>query len=47
MPDRRLKEALARARAALRLEIDALQPGLAGQVLDGPDGDPAKRRIVR
>jgi hypothetical protein len=39
-------ERLAHPRMSLVGEIDALQTRLAGQPLDGPDRDPAQRRIV-
>jgi hypothetical protein len=47
MADRRSKEALARTRPAPGLEREALQAALAGQALDGADGEPAQSRIVR
>jgi hypothetical protein len=47
MADRRLPDALARPRPAPVVEMDAPQAGLAGQALDGPDGDPAQSRIGR
>jgi hypothetical protein len=47
MADRRSKEALDGTRPAPGLEIEALQAALAGQALDGADGEPAQSRIVR
>ncbi len=47
MAHRRFPEAFARARPAPILDVDPLQARLPGQALDGPDGDPTERRIVR
>jgi hypothetical protein len=47
MADRRLPEALARTRPAPVVEVETLEKRLAGQAVDGPDGDPTQRRIAR
>ena len=43
---RRFPEGLANSRISLIFEIDALQAGLAGQPLDGPDRNAPQRRII-